>query len=256
MRLLRSGVPLLLGLAAFAAAGGASAEPPPAATGEAPRPPPADREQRAKQAMTLHDEAWALYEQGRYRAAIERLEAALRIDPDGRELVYNLALLHEKLADLPEAETYYRRYVEMEPDPRAKAKAQAVLRRLEGAAKEAAAHPPAPAAPPPPAFRPRLLPRPVRPWVVASGSVAGAALVVGAAFGIHALMRNPGSGASTGGGVTLADLQADAHDAHRWAMAADSAFVVSAVAAGTALVLYFSTPRPLVAAGPRLQVSF
>src|SRR5690349_11181358 len=126
MSLPRSGVSLLLGLAALAGAGAgaARAEPPvpgavtmgetpkpparPATTGETPRAPPqaaagSDKEKRARQAMALHDEAWALYEEGRYRAAIDRLEAALRIDPDGRELVYNLALLHEKLADLRDA---------------------------------------------------------------------------------------------------------------------------------------------------------
>src|SRR5262245_54801859 len=135
----RSGVSLLLGLAALAAAGAAWGDTPPAPPGDGAAQPPqqqqnqnqkipavaADREARSRQAGTLHDEAWALYEQGRYRAAIERLEAALRIDPEGRELVYNLALLHEKLADLPEAAVYYRRYVEMETDAKAKAKAQA-----------------------------------------------------------------------------------------------------------------------------------
>src|SRR5690242_15658561 len=113
MSLPRSGFSLLLGLTTLAAAGAVQAEPPvpgePVTPGEAsgetptPRPPGTlgetprpDRAPRPKKAMALHDEAWALYEEGRYRAAIDRLEAALRLDPDARELVYNLAVLHEK----------------------------------------------------------------------------------------------------------------------------------------------------------------
>src|SRR6185312_13789213 len=68
MLLARSGLTLVLGLAALLAAAPAAAE------------PPADKE---KQAVTLHDEAWSLYEQGRYRAAIDKLAAALSIDPHG-----------------------------------------------------------------------------------------------------------------------------------------------------------------------------
>src|SRR4051812_27640849 len=94
-------------LALLCAGAAAAAEPPPAPSapaGTAPRTSSglqvaSDKDQLSKRAMSLHDEAWELYEQGRYHAAIEKLEAALRLDPDGKELVYNLAILHEKLAD-------------------------------------------------------------------------------------------------------------------------------------------------------------
>jgi hypothetical protein len=251
MSLARSGISLLLGLAAITAAitvAITAAADPPAAE---PGPPKRDgrlsvardpaRDSPSKAAMALHDEAWVLYEEGKYRAAVAKLEAALRIDPDGRELVYNLALLHEKLADLKESASYYRQYLEKEPDPKARARVQASLRRLEGAEKEAAATslPPvaSPAPPPPPA------PRPVQPAVVVSGSLAGAALIMGTVFGIAALSRNPGSNASTGNGVSVDDLQAAAHTAHIDAMVADISFVVTAVAASTAAVLYLTTPH-------------
>src|SRR6185437_8007900 len=164
----RSAFCLLLGLAALSGAASASADPPaaqaPAASASAApqlqvAAPEADKD-RTKRAMALHDEAWVLYEHGRYRAAIERLEAALRLDPEGREINYNLALIHEKLGDLDEAAAYYRIYVEKEPDPRIRARIHATLRRIEGAAKEAAAQPlaplptPPPPAPPPPPLRP------------------------------------------------------------------------------------------------------
>jgi tetratricopeptide (TPR) repeat protein len=256
----RSSASLLLGLAALAAVADAHADgappAPPAAGNDGgparPQPPtkPAGPAPSAhpKEAMTLHDEAWALYEEGRYRAAIERLEAALRIDPDGAELVYNLALLHEKLGDLRDAIAQYRRYLEMEADPKAKARALSTLRRLEGAEREAALRPPAPLAPAPP---PPLPPsRRLRPGVVAAGSISGAALVIGTAFGIRALVTNPGSSGRTGPDLSVTDLQADAHAAHTDAVVADTSFAVGAVAAGAALILYLAAPRALAALTP------
>src|SRR5262245_44072169 len=43
-----------------------------------------------------------LYQLGRYREAIAQLEAALKLDPQGAELLYNLGLVHEKLGDADE----------------------------------------------------------------------------------------------------------------------------------------------------------
>jgi len=253
--------------------GGSAPRPPGLDGGSAPRPPdahgpaPTGRDQRAHQAMALHDEAWRLYEEGRYRAAIDRLEAALLLDPEGRELVYNLALIHEKLADIRDAAGYYQRYLDMEPDPKTRARIQLVLRRLEGAEKEAATPPrdvgprAAPLAPPPGPPPPR----PVRPWVVTTASVGGVAFVMGSVFGLAALARNPGANAHTGGSVTIADLQADAHAAHVDAVISDVSFLATLAAAGTAAFLYLATPRTAgsltgaraVALAPsRLRVSF
>jgi tetratricopeptide (TPR) repeat protein len=229
--------------------------------------PPAggtDRHPRTRQAKALHDEAWTLYAEGRYRAAIERLEAALRIDPEGRELVYNLALIHEKLGDLKEAIAYYGRYLQMEPDPRTRARIGGVLRRLEGAEREVVAAPYAPGAlagPRAPAQGAAPPLRPVRPWVIATGSVAGAALLTGVICGFSALAKNPGPNPRTGDGVTYDDIQIAARAAHTDAVAADVSFLVAAVAAGTATLLYFSTPRGappgvLAALAGRAQVSF
>ena len=182
-----------------------------------------------KQAMALHDEAWVLYEQGRYRAAVDRLEAALLLDPEGRELVYNLALIHEKLADLGDAVGYYRRYLEMEPDARTRARIQLVLRpppQGRGRARGGDAAPRRPS-PKPPAVPVPPPPRRVRPWVLATASVGGAAFLMGSAFGLTALARNPGANAHTGGSVTIGDLQADAHAAHTDAVIADVSFLLA-----------------------------
>ena len=72
---------------------------------------------------------------------------------------------------------------------------------------------------------------------------AGAALVVGAAFGFTALAKNPGPNARTGNGVTIDGLQNAAHTAHTDAIIADVSFLVTAAATGAAAFLYFSTPR-------------
>jgi tetratricopeptide (TPR) repeat protein len=243
----RSGASLLLGLAVLTAVAGARADGAPPGQPTPPKPSVPTGAAHPKEAMALHDQAWALYEEGHYRDAIDRIETALRIDPEGTELVYNLAFLHEKLGNLREAITHYRRYVEMETDPKARSRAQATLRRLEGAEREAASRPPAaPRAPAPPPLPPRR----VRPVVVAAGALSGAALFLGTAFGIRALVANPGSSGRTGPGVSIADLQADAHAAHTDAVVADASFAVGALAASAALILYYATPRAVAALTP------
>ncbi|MFT3773229.1 MAG: tetratricopeptide repeat protein [Minicystis sp.] len=201
----------------------------------------------AKRAAALNDEAWALYEQGRYRAAVEKLEQAQSLDPNGKDLFYNLALIHEKLGDLKEAAAHYRRYLEMETDPKAKARAQATIRRLEGAEREreeaaaraaSAAGPRREAGAPPPEAS-----RPVRPAVLVAGGVAGASLLVGSMFALSAVARNPGAVAHTGDGTGIEDVQDAARTAHTHAVVADVSFAVAAGAAVVATVLYFTTPR-------------
>ncbi len=219
----------------------------------------------ARQAMALHDEAAVLYEQGSYRAAIDKLEAALRLDPKGAELVYNLALIHERLGDFEAAERYYLRYLEMDIDAAARARVQGILRRLSGARKELHVAGPAPrpgqpleAAPPllvvPP---PRAPSRPIRPVVWLTGGVAVAGLVVGSALAINAVARNPGNSAMTGGSTSIADLQADAHAAHQSAVGADVSIILGLVAAGAAAIFYATTdPTPSGEARSPLRVTF
>jgi tetratricopeptide (TPR) repeat protein len=228
-------------------AGSALADPPPVAPPvPAPRPrEAADKDDGPKEALSLHDEAWALYEQGRYRAAIERLEGALRLDPEGRELVYNLGVIHEKLADFHTAAAYYRRYVEMETDPKARTRALATLKRVEGAEKEATP-PLAVATSGPVAPRADLVYAPSagrRTATIALGGVAAAAFTTGLGCGLAAVVRNPGDGARTGGTVTVQTLEDDARAAHTEAIIADVAFVVAAAATATALLVHYTAPR-------------
>jgi tetratricopeptide (TPR) repeat protein len=80
-----------------------------------------------------------LYQLGRYREAIAQLEAALKLDPGGAELLYNLGLIHEKLGDAEEAIDAYRKYLKAlgpDADKEEVTKIRGIIKRLEGAKTE------------------------------------------------------------------------------------------------------------------------
>lgn len=207
----------------------------------------------ALEAARRHFEmALECYSRGRYREAIDQLEQARRVDPAGKDLVYNLALVHEKLGELREALEYLRLYFEMETDAEERARTEASIARLEGALAEGygsvpEAAPQAPVA----ATTPIALPPPGRldAWVWGTGGVAVGALVVGAVFGLRALALNPGSDDATGGSRTVEDVRSDAEAAHRSAVRADVAFGLAAVSGVAATLLYFG--RAPIEASPR-----
>lgn len=212
--------------------------------------PTAEVRQRNERAMALFAEARAAYEHGEYRAAIQKLEEAILLDPD-KELFFSLALVHEKLGEIDEAERNYERYLTMEPEPKQRDHVQQILKRLEGAKRDmeakqraqrehAAAPPPpaplAPSAPPAPAPEPRH----TSPWVYTFGGTAVGALVAGGALGISAVTIKPGKDATTGPGQTYTDLKADAATAHRHAILADVSFAIAALSGGVAIYLGMS----------------
>ena len=232
-------------LALLLITGRASAEGPPP-----PRPAPiaAPQEDRTKRAIALHDEARELHAQGRYRAAIAKLETALTLDPDGKELVYNLALIHERLGEVDAASLYYRRYLAMETAPKEREKIQAVLRRLEGARPDLGASQDGQGRPT--AARSAASSRVIGPWVVATGIVGATGIVTGAILGVSALARSPGADAMTGPNLSADELVADARAAHRQAVGADVALLVGLVATGAAVVLY-TTSRAAPSPSPK-----
>jgi tetratricopeptide (TPR) repeat protein len=233
-------------LAVMLAAGSAQAQPAPPAQTSQPRPwrapPTAAQQRRAAKAVELFDEARALYERGEYRKAIVKLKEALELDPEAKLLVYNLAVTHEKLAEVDAAERYYRQYLEMETDPKVVERVQGILKRIEGAKKELASakaaaedaktKPPPPVAPEEP---------PISPWVIATGGVAAGALIFGTAFGISAVAHDPGTDVQTSDGVPLDELESDAETSHDHAVVADVSLILAALAAGTTVFLYFTT---------------
>lgn len=188
------------------------------------------------------------YREGKYERAVEELEEALRLDPSGKDLVYNLGLVHEKLGNLDKALFYFRRYLEMETDPVERQRAEVIVQRLAGAQERAlrassggdddptrgpngeqtSAGP-----------NPERAPGKLDVWVYGAAGLSLAALTVGVVFGVRALVEHPGGSPSTGPGESASDLQHDADRAHDMALIADVAFGVALVSGVAASVLYF-----------------
>lgn len=105
-------------------------------TEDAPEPKKTPNQAKAEQ---HYKRARELYQLGRYREAIAHLDAALKLDPGGAELLYNLGLIHEKLGDVDEAVDAYKRYLKAlgkDAEPEEVAKINGIIKRLEGAKTE------------------------------------------------------------------------------------------------------------------------
>jgi tetratricopeptide (TPR) repeat protein len=103
---------------------------------DAPEPKKTPNQQKAEK---HYKRARELYQLGRYREAIAQLEAALKLDPGGAELLYNLGLIHEKMGDVEEAVDAYKRYLKAlgkDADPEEIAKIKGFIKRLEGSKSE------------------------------------------------------------------------------------------------------------------------
>ncbi len=200
-----------------------------------------------EQARKHFETALEHYSRGQYRAAVDELERARALDPTGKDLVYNLALVHEKLGQFEQSLGYYRQYLEMESDADERARTEATLARLEGALREQRSRTVSEriSAPDRPGSSESRSPGYADQWVWAAGGVAALALLTGAVLGIRALALEPGQSDATGGGRSIDDYREDAHSAHRAAVAADISFAVGLACASTATVLYFGRTPPL-----------
>jgi tetratricopeptide (TPR) repeat protein len=195
------------------------------------------------------ERARAYYAQGSYREAIGELEAAHTLDPNAKDLVFNLGVVHEKLGDIDDALKYFHRYEQMDLTDQERAKADAYLKRLEGARHEVEKPPePAPPPQPPPPQPPPPPPPPEHGRVDAlTITAAGLAVVgfgVGTYFGLRALSERPKAGSITSSEDTYADLQTQANKSHNAAIVADVSFATGIVATGLAAYLYFGRTRP------------
>lgn len=255
------GAATLLAAVSVATSSTVRAEPsaPEAAPSRAPAPGTDGAKAEAERHYTV---ARALYAKGEYRGAIAELELARALDPGAKELVYNLAVVHEKLGDLDAAEQEYARYVEMESEPAERERVRSIVRRIRGAREEVKTKTERAAgeagtatatvtktetgigaetktgdAGGVPTERGRGK---VDGWVLSAAGVSVVALAAGTAFGIKALADRPGADATTGPATSIDDLQASVDRAHREAIVADVAFGVAAISAGAAVWLYFS----------------
>jgi tetratricopeptide (TPR) repeat protein len=183
------------------------------------------------------------YRAGKYRSAIVELEKAYGVDPTGKDLVYNLAVVYEKLGELDSAIHYLERYLALEPDPDEIKRATDAIRRLRGAREELAVPGAAPApsrpCPEPPARETPKRSGRFDEWVIVSGGVAIVSAVVGGVLGLKALDTRPTSDDVTGEGESRDELRDRAMTAKSLARLADVAFAVSLVSGSAAAILYF-----------------
>jgi len=192
------------------------------------------------------ERARAYYAQGSYREAIGELEAAHTLDPNAKDLVFNLGVVHEKLGDIEDALKWFRLYTTMNLTPPERDRADAYVHRLEGAKKEledkqaaaaaaGAAHVPVPPPPPPP--KERTATGRIDGLTIGTASVSVAALVFGIVMGEQ---DRPPSPFITGRNGTYSDLVDRQANAHQEAVLADVGFGVAAVAAASTAVLFFT----------------
>lgn len=217
----------------------------------APTNEPKTKEQL--EAQQHFQRAKELYASGAYREAIAELEQARTLDPKAKDLVFNLGIVHEKLGRFDEAITFFRQYIEMETvSAPERAKAENVIKRIEGAKRELPVAPVAGGAAsgaaattePPPTAPQDTKPGRIDVATVTAGSIAIVGLGVGTAFGIMALANQPGADEfTTGRDGSYEALRTKANDANTQAIVADIGFGVGIAAALVTAYLYFGRPR-------------
>ena len=207
-----------------------------------PGPAAATEESGEAGARKHFDRSLELYRAGHYAQALEQLERAAKLDPDGKDLFFNLALIHEKLGQLPEAITALERFRELETDATERERARLTIERLRGAEQTSQiARPksePCPEAAPTPSPRAGKISNPL---LIGVASVAVVSLVIGAVFGGKALSDSV-SDERTSPSFSVTELHARGRRAEREALVADVAFAVTAAAAGTFAGVWLLSP--------------
>jgi tetratricopeptide (TPR) repeat protein len=243
----------------------------------APRPGLADDTTSANvvAARKHFEKARSYYGQGAYREAIAELEAAHVLDPSAKDLVFNLGVVHEKLGDIDDALRWFRLFTTMDLTAQERERADAYIKRLEGAKKEvedkqaAQQKPTGPQRGAPPSrvstepTPPPVLPPPERSsggrvdgLTVAAIGATGLGLAFGIVMAVRAKLDEPAPNFVTGRDGNYADLVNRQDTAHREAVLADIGFGVAVVGAVTAATLYFARPRaPAAPTAGSTQVS-
>lgn len=207
-----------------------------------------------QQAAAHFQRAQELYEAGNYGEARVELQKAHALDPSAKELVYNLGIVAEKLGKIREALHWFHQYVELDVNDRERARAEAVIHRLEGV-KEVREDRSA-LETPKTIIVVRESPKRGRidVWTASAATVAVGGLAVGSILGVMALSERPPSSFVTGRDGTYADLQHRVDSAHTKAIGADVGFVVGLVAAGATALLFFGRTRDSRSAGATTSV--
>ena len=198
------------------------------------------------EAIARYQTARGHFESGRYPEAAAELEAAVALDPDSPTLAYNLARVYELMGELDRALEQYARYQTLLPQQQAREqeRAEATIRRLQGARENQA-----PLEPPPAEVAPLMqLPGLVLVrengvadaafWITLTGGVA--ALGLGATFGGLALdARDRADGFELGPDGTLGQRDGLASQAESLGIVADATLGAGGLLVVTAGLLYF-----------------
>lgn len=190
------------------------------------------------------ERALSWYRTGKYRQAVDELNLALERDPGGKDLVFNLALVQEKLGDLEGAIQSLVRFQSLEKDPVELGRAEQAIERLRGVQAELATNRPQPERPTPVCAAPPRLRGKYDAWVVGAGGLAVTSFIVGAVFATRALVLGSGS---------------DAESSRDSALIADFAFASSVLAGAGSVGLYLGRyadpPQQLALPGGTRRVS-
>jgi tetratricopeptide (TPR) repeat protein len=87
-------------------------------------------------AVVHYERGWAYYASGQYRLASTELETAVRLDPSGYNLYFDLGLVYERLGHVDRAIGAYRRYYASATDAAERERADRIVQRLQGARVE------------------------------------------------------------------------------------------------------------------------
>jgi hypothetical protein len=208
---------------------------------------------KATAAREHFERARMYYGHGAYREAITELEEAHALDPTAKDLVFDLGVVHEKLADIDDALTWFRLFMTMDLTPQERERVDAYVKRLEGAKKEVDS--PVPSKVPPRDKGPGPEVAPFAPGpeptsharldglTVGVLGASGAGLVLGIVMGLKAESDAPPRSYVTGVNGSFADFQERHNSALRDAVIADVGFGVAIAGALTGAYLYFVRPR-------------
>lgn len=213
------------------------------APGEAPAQSDSSTETRADSPPQAALDHYLLgrrhYLAGRYRDALVELKAALEIDRNSADLLYNVARVYENLGEFDQAIEYYQRYLAVLPAENAdeRDRTEKTIRRLQGAKHEVAAPRPTSPVEPPSYGRADLA-----FWL--TGGAALALFAGGGVTGYLALKKRHDVAAFVvGPDGTLAQRKKLVDQTERLALISDGLFIGGAVALTTATLLYILRER-------------
>jgi tetratricopeptide (TPR) repeat protein len=193
------------------------------------------------------------YLAGRYREALVELKAALELDRNAPDLLYNVARVYENLGELDEAIAYYQRYLTQLPldQIEERDRTEKTIHRLQGAKRETAAEKPSENEPLAAPVDTHIGRADLAFWLTTSAGLA--LLAGGATFGVLAIRKYDAVGefvVGADGGLDQRKAMSD--DAKRFALIADGLFIGSGLALTTAALLFLlrdaETPEPRVGA--------